>query len=130
MVHAVEPIVLNKIDMKEDYINQVKEGFRKVFQEGDGTGVRAFQKHLINQQVKQEQHRQFTVEKAILEEMKRAREECYNLTLAGYAPYDNPEVAFSVVVPWVMNDKSGINSDIGKEVLDAYFELKNKRMTG
>ena len=37
-VHAVEPIVLNKIDMKEEYINQVKEGFRKVFQEGDGTG--------------------------------------------------------------------------------------------
>ena len=28
-----------------------------------------------------------------------------------------------------MNDKSGINSDIGK-VLDAYFELKNKRLTG
>ena len=47
VVHAVEPIVLNKIDMKEEYINQVKEGFRKVFQEGDGTGVRAFQKHLI-----------------------------------------------------------------------------------
>ncbi|AIM11886.1 penicillin-binding protein [Bacillus anthracis] len=33
-------------------------------------------------------------------------------------------------MPWVMNDKSGINSDIGKEVLDAYFELKNKRLTG
>ncbi|MGR5939438.1 penicillin-binding transpeptidase domain-containing protein [Bacillus pacificus] len=131
VVHAVEPIVLNKIDMKEEYINQVKEGFRKVFQEGDGTGARAFQKHLINQQVKQEQHRRYTVEKVILEEMKKGeRRECYNLTLAGYAPYDNPEVAFSVVVPWVMNDKSGINSDIGKEVLDAYFELKNKRLTG
>ena len=25
------------------------------------------------------------------------------------------EVAFSVVVPWVENDKSGINSDIGKK---------------
>lgn len=75
VVHAVEPIVLNKVDMKEEYIKQVKEGFRKVFQEGDGTGVRAFQKHLINQQVKQEQHRQYTVEKVILEEMKRAREE-------------------------------------------------------
>ncbi|PFP45367.1 penicillin-binding protein, partial [Bacillus cereus] len=32
--------------------------------------------------------------------------------------------------PWVINDKSGINSDIGKDVLDAYFELKNKRLTG
>ncbi len=38
----------------------------------------------------------------------------YSDTLAGYAPYDDP-AAFSVVVPWVINDKSGINSDIGKE---------------
>ena len=75
VVHSIEPIVLNKIDMKEEYINQVKEGFRRVFQEGDGTGVRAFQKHRINQLVKQVLHRLYTVEKMILEEMKRAIEE-------------------------------------------------------
>ena len=44
VVQSIEPVVLNRVDMKEDYINQVKEGFRRVFQEGDGTGVRAFQK--------------------------------------------------------------------------------------
>ena len=49
--------------MKQEYINQVKEGFRKVFQEGDGTGVRAFQKHHINQLVKQEPHKLYMVEK-------------------------------------------------------------------
>lgn len=59
---------------------------------------------------------------------KGERMECYNLTLVGYAPYDNPEVAFSVVVPWLHNDKSGINSIIGKEVLDVYFDLKKQRM--
>ena len=56
--------------------------------------------------------------------------ECYNLTLVGYAPYDNPEVAFSVVVPWLRNDKSGINSIIGKEVLDVYFDLQQQRING
>ena len=131
VVHAVEPIVLNKIDMKEDYINQVKEGFRKVFQEGDGTGVRAFQKASYKPAGKTGTAQiVYGGESDIGRNEKGERRECYNLTLAGYAPYDNPEVAFSVVVPWVMNDKSGINSDIGKEVLDAYFELKNKRMTG
>lgn len=131
VVHAVEPIVLNKIDMKEDYINQVKEGFRKVFQEGDGTGVRAFQKASYKPAGKTGTAQTvYGGESDIGRNEKGERRECYNLTLAGYAPYDNPEVAFSVVVPWVMNDKSGINSDIGKEVLDAYFELKNKRMTG
>ncbi|UTG81272.1 peptidoglycan D,D-transpeptidase FtsI family protein [Bacillus paranthracis] len=131
VVHAVEPIVLNKIDMKEEYINQVKEGFRKVFQEGDGTGVRAFQKASYKPAGKTGTAQTvYGGESDIGRNEKGERRECYNLTLAGYAPYDNPEVAFSVVVPWVMNDKSGINSDIGKEVLDAYFELKNKRLTG
>ncbi|HDR7773963.1 peptidoglycan D,D-transpeptidase FtsI family protein [Bacillus cereus group sp. BcHK140] len=131
VVHAVEPIVLNKIDMKEEYINQVKEGFRKVFQEGDGTGVRAFQKASYKPAGKTGTAQTvYGGESDIGRNEKGERRECYNLTLAGYAPYDNPEVAFSVVVPWVMNDKSGINSDIGKEVLDAYFELKNKRFTG
>lgn len=131
VVHAVEPIVLNKIDMKEEYINQVKEGFRKVFQEGDGTGVRAFQKASYKPAGKTGTAQTvYGGESDIGRNEKGERRKCYNLTLAGYAPYDNPEVAFSVVVPWVMNDKSGINSDIGKEVLDAYFELKNKRLTG
>lgn len=131
VVHAVEPIVLNKIDMKEEYIKQVKEGFRKVFQEGDGTGVRAFQKASYKPAGKTGTAQTvYGGESDIGRNEKGERRECYNLTLAGYAPYDNPEVAFSVVVPWVMNDKSGINSDIGKEVLDAYFELKNKRSTG
>ncbi|MFY8292592.1 peptidoglycan D,D-transpeptidase FtsI family protein [Bacillus paranthracis] len=131
VVHAVEPIILNKIDMKEEYINQVKEGFRKVFQEGDGTGVRAFQKASYKPAGKTGTAQTvYGGESDIGKNEKGERRECYNLTLAGYAPYDNPEVAFSVVVPWVMNDKSSINSDIGKEVLDAYFELKNKRLTG
>ncbi|PEP22457.1 peptidoglycan D,D-transpeptidase FtsI family protein [Bacillus wiedmannii] len=131
VVHAVEPIVLNKIDMKEEYINRVKEGFRKVFQEGDGTGVRAFQKASYKPAGKTGTAQTvYGGESDIGRNEKGERRECYNLTLAGYAPYDNPEVAFSVVVPWVINDKSGINSDIGKEVLDAYFELKNKRLTG
>ncbi|MCU5461928.1 MULTISPECIES: penicillin-binding protein 2 [Bacillus cereus group] len=131
VVHAVEPIVLNKIDMKEEYINQVKEGFRKVFQEGDGTGVRAFQKASYKPAGKTGTAQTvYGGESDIGRNEKGERRECYNLTLAGYAPYDNPEVAFSVVVPWVINDKSGINSDIGKEVLDAYFELKTNRLSG
>ncbi|MEH7154108.1 penicillin-binding protein 2 [Bacillus thuringiensis] len=131
VVQSIEPIVLNRIDMKQEYINQVKEGFRKVFQEGDGTGVRAFQKAPYKPAGKTGTAQTvYGGENDIGRNAKGDRRECYNLTLAGYAPYDDPEVAFSVVVPWVENDKSGINSDIGKEVLDAYFDLKNKRLTG
>ncbi len=42
-MHAIEPVVLNRIDMKAEYINQVKEGFRRVFQEGGWNGSKGVQ---------------------------------------------------------------------------------------
>ncbi|MDF2791949.1 MAG: penicillin-binding protein 2, partial [Neobacillus sp.] len=45
-------------------------------------------------------------------------------TLVGYAPFENPEVAMSVVVPNVENDSRGINKSIGKRILDVYFQNK------
>ena len=54
-----------------------------------------------------------------------------NATLVGYAPYDNPEVAMAVVVPWAYQGNSAhqMNRDVGKKVLDAYFNLKQKGNT-
>lgn len=48
----------------------------------------------------------------------------YDLTFVGYAPYENPEVAISVVVPNVENDSSGISKSIGRKILDYYFQNK------
>ncbi|EOP91349.1 penicillin-binding protein transpeptidase [Bacillus cereus HuB4-4] len=131
VVQSIEPVVLNRVDMKEEYINQVKEGFRRVFQEGDGTGVQKFQKAPYKPAGKTG-----TAQTVYGGESEKGRDDegqrkkSYNLTLVGYAPYDDPEISFSVVVPWIIDDKSGINSEIGKDVLDAYFELKNKRLSG
>src|SRR5699024_12331818 len=50
-----------------------------------------------------------------------------NLTLVGYAPYDDPEVAFAVVVPDTTKQGEHINSHIGRGILDSYFDLKEKR---
>ena len=51
-----------------------------------------------------------------------------NLTLVGYAPHNNPEVAMAVVVPWAyQGGGDDINKRIGKQALRAYFDLKAKR---
>ncbi|MDR4190954.1 penicillin-binding protein, partial [Bacillus pseudomycoides] len=39
IVQSMEQVILNRVDRDMSYINQVQEGFKKVFQEGDGTGV-------------------------------------------------------------------------------------------
>ncbi|HEK9099119.1 penicillin-binding protein 2 [Bacillus pfraonensis] len=131
VVQSMEPVVLNRVDVKSEYIDRVKEGFRWVFQEGDGTGVKYFRNAPYKPAGKTGTAQTvYGGESKIGRNEKGERIECYNLTLVGYAPYDNPEIAFSVVVPWVHNDKSGINSLIGKDILDIYFDLKKQRMNG
>ncbi|WP_017151891.1 peptidoglycan D,D-transpeptidase FtsI family protein [Bacillus bingmayongensis] len=131
VVQSIEPVVLNRVDVKSEYIDRVKEGFRWVFQEGDGTGVKYFQKAPYKPAGKTGTAQTvYGGDNKIGRNEKGERIECYNLTLVGYAPYDNPEIAFSVVVPWVHNDKGGINSLIGKDILDIYFDLKKQRMSG
>ncbi|MGG3653949.1 penicillin-binding protein 2 [Bacillus pseudomycoides] len=131
VVQSIEPVVLNRVDVKSEYIDRVKEGFRWVFQEGDGTGVKYFQKAPYKPAGKTGTAQTvYGGDSKIGRNEKGERIECYNLTLVGYAPYDNPEIAFSVVVPWVHNDKGGINSLIGKDILDIYFDLKKQRMNG
>lgn len=132
VVQSMEPVILNRIDMDISYINQVKEGFKKVFQETDGTGVAHFQNLPYKPAGKTgTAETVYGGDSNIGKDGKGNRKKCYNLTLAGYAPYDaEPEVAFSVVVPWVNNDQAGINSKIGREILDAYFDLKVKKFGG
>ena len=52
-----------------------------------------------------------------------------NITLVGYAPADNPEIAFAVVVPWAYQGQTGhiMNREIGAALLDEYFKLKKER---
>ncbi|PFA17772.1 penicillin-binding protein [Bacillus cereus] len=132
VVQSMEPVILNRIDMDISYINQVKEGFKKVFQETDGTGVAHFQNLPYKPAGKTgTAETVYGGDSDVGKDGKGNRKKCYNLTLAGYAPYDaEPEVAFSVVVPWVNNDQAGINSKIGREILDAYFDLKVKKFDG
>ena len=47
-----------------------------------------------------------------------------------FAPFENPEVAYAVVIPWAttnFNTYTSYNNYIAREILDAYFELKENR---
>ncbi|MFZ0476410.1 MAG: penicillin-binding transpeptidase domain-containing protein, partial [Halobacillus sp.] len=58
-----------------------------------------------------------------------ARSNLLNKTLIGYAPHDDPEVAFSVVTPYLGNDTptTGVSNKIGARIGKAYFDLKEER---
>ncbi|EJQ28673.1 MULTISPECIES: peptidoglycan D,D-transpeptidase FtsI family protein [Bacillus] len=131
VVQSMEPKVLNRIDMPESQIKRVQEGFRQVYNDSGGTATKYFTGAKYKAAGKTGTAQTvYGGDKEIGRNAKGERVETYNLTLVGYAPLEDPEVAFSVVVPWVHDDKTGINGYIGREIMDAYFDLKNKEVNG
>jgi cell division protein FtsI/penicillin-binding protein 2 len=110
-----KPEVLNRIDVTERELQQVQRGFYRVTHGSQGT-ARDFANAPYD-----------AAAKSGTAETYKNKTKTYNTTLIGYAPYNNPEVAFSVVVPWSHNDKDPyVNKIIAKRVMDKYFELKKQ----
>jgi cell division protein FtsI/penicillin-binding protein 2 len=111
-------------------LQRVQEGFRQVAQEPGGTAYKYFGGKSYRAAAKT------GTAEAFYDGPRRnqysAPVPTINLTLVGYAPHNNPEVAFSVVVPWVYQGQPSddINKRIGRDVMDAYFKLKEKRAKG
>ncbi|MGM8365139.1 peptidoglycan D,D-transpeptidase FtsI family protein [Virgibacillus sp. W0181] len=114
--------VLNRVQMEDSEIKRVQEGFRRVFQESGGTGYKYWSGKSYNAVGKTG-----TAENAIYEDGKKLAD-TENLALVGYAPMDNPEIAFAVMVP---NTGKGsnypVNHKLGTRLMDAYFDLKKER---
>ncbi|WP_433745063.1 peptidoglycan D,D-transpeptidase FtsI family protein [Falsibacillus pallidus] len=139
IIEEVEPKVLNTLDMKPEWIARVQEGFRQVAQEPGGTAYSTFYtsryssvKTTYSPAAKSGTAQGLYDGPKRAEFVKAGKEipMTWNLTLAGYAPNDHPEVAFSVVVPWAYQEDAhnpNINYKIGKQIMDAYFELKKQR---
>ncbi|WP_349407829.1 peptidoglycan D,D-transpeptidase FtsI family protein [Pseudalkalibacillus sp. SCS-8] len=113
-IYQFEPNVLNRIDMKPEWIDRVKQGLWMVMNTKNGTA-----------------YTQFKDTEGYVAAGKTGTAQydgdSYILTLVGYAPHDNPEIAFAVVSPYAV--EGAINKEIGRQALDAYFELKEKGYT-
>jgi penicillin-binding protein A len=127
ILQEIQPTILNRLDAKDEWIDRVQEGFRMVMQVGDGTAVSYFRNVDYSPAGKTGTAQAFYEG---FEQEKYGRVPVINLTLVGYAPHDNPEVAMVVVVPWAYQGNSGpsINNHIGRKVMDAYFNLKKERL--
>lgn len=118
--------VLNKLNIKDEYIKRTQDGFWKAFNEPGGTGHR----HWANKSYKAA-GKTGTAQNAIYDTREdgtpyeKAKTE--NLSLVGYAPYDDPEIAFAVIVPNLSSSKGdSVNHKIGTGMLDLYFDKKKE----
>ncbi|WP_413362737.1 peptidoglycan D,D-transpeptidase FtsI family protein [Lysinibacillus sp. 3P01SB] len=126
LVEEIEPKILNRIDNTEQEINRVKEGFRRVYIGAKGSAARYFRDapYTAAGKTGTAEVKYYDPEKS------KSGIDTLNLVHVGFAPYENPEVAYAVVLPWAttnFNSYQSYNNMIARDVLDAYFELKEKR---
>ncbi|MGY3714328.1 peptidoglycan D,D-transpeptidase FtsI family protein [Sutcliffiella cohnii] len=119
VLQPFKPEVLNRIDMPDDQIKRVQEGFRRVYFGSRGTASSSTAKQYK------------PAGKTGTAETGRGT---LTYSLVGYAPYDNPEIAFAVVVPDAAvvggTIRGGVSTRLGDKVMKTYFDLKEERIKG
>jgi len=128
LVTEVGPTILNRIDNSSDEINYVKQGLRRVYTGTNGTAKRHFANAPYTAAGKTG-----TAEVIYYGDL-RENWGTYTLTYThvGFAPYENPEIAYAVVIPWASTNPQqpfSANSEIARKALDKYYELKEKYKT-
>lgn len=108
---SISTEAINQVEMNQEYIKRVQEGFRRVFQEPRGTAYAEFHGKKYH-----------PVGKTGTAENEVDGNYTENLTLIGYAPMENPEIALAIVVPHTGKGEH-INARIGERIMDAYFSL-------
>ncbi|MCU9613883.1 penicillin-binding protein 2 [Caldibacillus lycopersici] len=119
IIEEMQPKVLNRIDMKSEWIEHVQEGFWRVTHGSQGT-ARSF---FVNEPYD-------AAGKTGTAQSYKDGKSTYNLSFVGYAPFDDPEIAISVIVPnayYGSNQPYSISNVISQRVFRKYFELKEKR---
>lgn len=125
LVTEIGPTILNHINNSPDEINYVKQGLRRVYTGANGTAKRQFANAPYTAAGKTG-----TAEVVYYGPLKQYYgTKTINLTHVGFAPYDKPEIAYAVVIPWATTnlEQHLVNNNvIARRAVDKYFELKEK----
>ncbi|MGN8645490.1 peptidoglycan D,D-transpeptidase FtsI family protein [Gracilibacillus sp. HCP3S3_G5_1] len=124
IIESFNPEAINRIDMDDKYIERVQDGFRSVFTNGTAAGQWGNFPYEVAGKTGTAQRPKYEV---INDEIVQVAE-TENLSLVGYSPAENPEVAFAVIVPenGTSNGRHQVHHAISKRIIETYYELKDK----
>jgi len=125
VVADVEPKILNRISNSTEEIDHVKGGLRKVY-----TGAKGSARAYFADAPYTAAGKTGTAEVVYYGPLRdKWATNTINIAHVGFAPYDNPEVAYAVIFPWATtnyNISLPTAAQTAREILDVYFELKDK----
>ena len=123
LISKTVPLVLNKVNTKDEYLSRVKLGFQAVLEPG-ATGS-----NYIPQIFKPAGKTGTSQSFLDTNGDGKIDTDTVSATFSGYAPYDNPKVNFTVVSPDISYSKSSsnyvsqVNRRISNEVSKKFFEI-------
>lgn len=119
LVQEVEPKVMNTIDVTDEQMSRVQEGMYQVV-----NGDYGFAPDMFSGTSYEVAGKTGTAQAQYWGDDENHRgEEVTNLTFVGYAPYDDPEIAIAVVLPYLPKSDAGRDHvKVSREIMDAYFE--------
>ena len=121
LVYKMEPIVLNKVETKDEYLKRVQEGFASVMDDGLGRNVMGNSPNPAGKTGTSESFLDTDNDGKI-------DTETVSNAFVGYAPRDNPKMTITVTTPDVedpntnINYHSYVNRRIAREISNMYFE--------
>lgn len=120
LVKEVEPKIMNYVHAEPEQFDRVQRGFYEVVNGDYGTAPRMFADAPYIAAGKTG-----TAEAQYWDDdLKRITDDVTNLTFVGFAPYENPEIAVAVVIPYYPDDYVGAeNIEMTRQIFDAYFKV-------
>ena len=118
-VYENKPVELNKINTKQEYLDRVKEGFKMVLEYG-GTGS-GYINHAYHPAGKTGTSQSFVDS----DNDGNIDKETITNTFAGYFPYEDPQVTFTVISPDIYYNENGstYQSNVNKRITNRISEL-------
>ncbi|HIX69576.1 penicillin-binding transpeptidase domain-containing protein [Enterococcus diestrammenae] len=113
LVKKIEPTVLDTVDLSTEQMAIIRGGF---YDAVHGTDIFATATKLKTAKMD-------LAAKTGTAETSAYGETTINSNIVAYGPVENPEIAISVVLPFLSGEDQHINSDIAKEIMDAYYDL-------
>ena len=109
-VYEYEPKVLNELSISDDMLKEVQEGIWSVIHTSTGLGNAIFAN--------------FPIEVAGKSGTATVSDTLENSTWAGWAPYDDPEIAVSIVIPGTTPNVSVSAQAAAPNVLGLYYDIE------
>lgn len=128
LVAEIGPTVLNRIHNTQIQIEHIKKGMSLVYYGNNGSARSYFGDTPYTAAGKT------GTAQSVYNgpKLKNNGEETINSTHIGFAPFDNPEIAYAVMIPWAPYYNGQYQSTgtiLAREVVDAYFEIQKKNDT-